>query len=361
MGTCPPILNASRLAAEAGDKVRRQYCRGAAGRTAVFAMAPKLVVVLTGHLRSANETVPTLYANVVDPARRAGADVAVVYHVWKTVGDTCEGDTLDAIHMRGAFVYREDAACSKFHPNYPSQVRQHADAMRNALRHAPSPWSLVLRARTDVEFKEPLDLLDMACAWSSGAGTHFAVIGGGRIKGCDIVFFGTAYVATVFAASQRACESDESYDLFPLWRLGRAGLWRDPGWRHNDSAFEGPVPWKLTGQALHVALSPASPRRKNFESLEDLKEKGEILEARRVAPLYEYDFGLKLVRDAPCTRERFVGRNETIDGPGELRDRGPTGPLSPEMSSYCKEKLSGASSFNQPLHALWYHEESESE
>ena len=141
----------------------------------------------------------------------------------------------------------------------------------------------------------------------------------------------TCYVATAFAASQRACESDEGYDRFPLWRLGRAGLWRNPGWRRSDSAYEGPVPWK-------VSPVPASPRRRNFEDFEDSKK--EILEARRVAPLYEYDFGLNLVRDAPCARERFVGRNETIDGDRARRDRGPTGPLSPEVSSYCKEKLS---------------------
>lgn len=324
---CPPGLNASRLAAGAGENVRAQYCGGAVKNAAAFAVAPVVVVVVTGHLRSANATVSLLYANVVAPARRAGADVAVVYHVWNTVGNACEAETLGAIHARGATVYREDAACSTLEPRrgasrYQSQTGQHRRAMRDALAHAPSPWSLVLRARTDVEFREPLDLLAMACAWSRAAegGTHFGVIGGGTLNGGDIVFFGTAYVATVFVAPHTG-KCDLDYDRFPIWRLGRAGLWRDPGWRQNESAFRGPVPWKVgTDPGGHRG----GDRREHFEAADGFK-------ASRVAPLYEYDFNAYLLRAAPCN---VAGRNwKSLTSRDDNRTHGK------ELEKYCKDML----------------------
>ena len=168
--------------------------------------APRYLVLATGHVRSVKLAAESIYDHIVVPTRPAVVDV--VLHVWHDEGYRCEAAALDVARRRNFTVLYDPRECDHFHaPGFHNQQNQWRTVHRalgatlSALPGAPcgvldvqggmpcaetlawaeARYALVLKTRTDISFKEDVDLEAVRAAKAAlpevrRANGHFAQI-----------------------------------------------------------------------------------------------------------------------------------------------------------------------------------------
>ena len=202
----------------------------------VLARATRHAIVVSGHLRSANDTIANIrtfvWAHNAHP-------VDVFYHLWINASDACHNATLRALADGVAVdVTWEDAQCAWQWGNSMSNqwhgVTHGARRLREYEDAHGVRFATVMRMRSDILFTAPFDFdayarAMRACAPRGGRadgaeedGRAEWVVLGDCLSGLDMVVVGTAGLMKRFLGEDvRADEG--AFNLFVVRRAERLG------------------------------------------------------------------------------------------------------------------------------------------
>lgn len=185
----------------------------------------RFAVVVTGHVRTVTQQVPTLAAVVAAHASE-GLRVDVFYHLWADPArDACHARALRTLRPLAKRVTYEPLACSWSWCGAKSfRCQWHlvdravlGGALRADDARADETYSLVLRTRADVRIAEPR-ALNFSALWSAHAGahasSHFLVLAEDAVLGWDVAAAGTPALMRMLARAPSDALVDAADPLF---------------------------------------------------------------------------------------------------------------------------------------------------